>query len=157
MKKFILSIDQGTSSSKVILYDLKFNKIDSVQKEFTQYFPKDGWVEHNALEIWLDVKQLICKLIKKNRLSNLQILSIGIANQRETTVLWSKKTGKPINKAIVWQDRRTSSFCNNLIKKGLEKKIQQITGLVIDPYFSATKIKWILDKKKISKNYRINH
>ena len=151
MKKFILSIDQGTSSSKVILYDLKFNKIDSLQKEFAQYFPKDGWVEHDALKIWQDVKKLISKLIKKHRLSNLQILSIGIANQRETTVLWNKKTGKPLYRAIVWQDRRSSSFCKNLIKKGLEKKIQEITGLVIDPYFSATKIKWILDKNKISK------
>ena len=151
MKQFILSIDQGTTSSRVILYDLKFNKIDSVQKEFKQYFPKDGWVEHNALEIWQDVKNLISKLIKRHKLSSIQILSIGITNQRETSVLWNKKTGKPINRAIVWQDRRTSSFCNILKKKGLEKKIQNITGLVIDPYFSATKIRWILDNNKITK------
>ena len=150
MKKFILSIDQGTTSSRVILYDTKFKTIDSVQKEFNQYFPKNGWVEHDALEIWHDVKNLLIKLIKRNRLSNSQILSIGITNQRETTVLWHKKTGKPINRAIVWQDRRTFSVCNNLKKKGLEKKIQKITGLVIDPYFSATKIRWILNNKKIS-------
>ena len=152
MKKFILSIDQGTTSSKIILYDLKFNKVDSVQKEFKQFFFKDGWVEHDALEIWYDVKKLLSNLLKRNKLLSAQILSIGITNQRETTVLWNKKNGKPINRAIVWQDRRTSSFCNNLKKKGLEKKIQKITGLTIDPYFSATKIKWILDNNKISKN-----
>ena len=151
MKKFILSIDQGTTSSRIILYNSKFNKVDTVQKEFTQFFSKDGWVEHDALEIWNDVKNLIVKILKKNKLSTFQILSIGITNQRETTVLWNKKNGKPINKAIVWQDRRTSTFCNNLRKKGLEKKFQKITGLIIDPYFSATKIKWILDKNKISK------
>ena len=152
MKKFILSIDQGTTNSKILLYDLKFNKVDSVQKEFKQYFPKDGWVEHDALEIWYDIKKLLSNLLKRNKLLSSQILSIGIANQRETTVLWNKKDGKPINRAIVWQDRRTSSFCNNLKKKGLENKIQKITGLTIDPYFSATKIKWILDNNKISKN-----
>ena len=151
MKKFILSIDQGTTSSRIILYNSKFNKVDTVQKEFTQFFSKDGWVEHDALEIWNDVKNLIVKILKKNKLSTFQILSIGITNQRETTVLWNKKNGKPINKAIVWQDRRTSTFCNNLRKKGLEKKFQKITGLIIDPYFSATKIKWILNKNKISK------
>ena len=151
MKKFILSIDQGTTSSRVILYDSKFNKIDSVKKELTQFFPKNGWVEHDALEIWYDVRDLLRKLIKKNKLSISQILSIGITNQRETTVLWNKKTGRPINKAIVWQDRRTSSYCKKLKKKGLEKKIQKITGLVIDPYFSATKIRWILDNNRISK------
>ena len=140
MKKFILSIDQGTTSSRVILYDSKFNKIDSVKKELTQFFPKNGWVEHNALEIWHDVRDLLHKFIKKNKLSVSQILSIGITNQRETTVLWNKKTGRPVNRAIVWHDRRTSSFCKKLKKKGLEKKIQKITGLVIDPYFSATKI-----------------
>jgi len=151
MKKFILSIDQGTTSSRVILYDSKFNKIDSVKKELTQFFPKNGWVEHDALEIWHDVRDLLHKLIKKNKLPISQILSIGITNQRETTVLWNKKTGRPINRAIVWQDRRTSSFCKKLKKKGLEKKIQKITGLVIDPYFSATKIRWILDTNRISK------
>jgi len=151
MKKFILSIDQGTSSSRVILYDSKFKKIDSVNKELTQFFPKNGWVEHDALEIWRDVKDLLRKLIKKNKLLVSQILSIGITNQRETTVLWNKKTGRPVNRAIVWQDRRTSSFCKKLKKKGLEKKIQKITGLVIDPYFSATKIRWILDNSRISK------
>ena len=151
MKKFILSLDQGTTSSKVILYNTNFKPIDTLQKEFNQYFPKNGWVEHDALEIWKDVKFLISKIIKKNKIKSSQILSIGIANQRETTVLWNKKSGKPINKAIVWQDRRTSSLCETLKKKKLDKKIQKITGLIVDPYFSATKIKWILDNNPKAK------
>ena len=151
MKKYILSIDQGTTSSRVILFDNKFNIQDIIQEEFTQYFPRDGWVEHDAIEIWKSVKNLLKNILKNNSLNPLQILSIGIANQRETTVLWNKRTGKPIYKAIVWQDRRTHKNCEILKKKGYQKKFQQITGLVIDPYFSATKIKWILDKVKNSK------
>jgi len=150
MKKYILSIDQGTTSSRVILFDNKFKMLDIVQKEFTQYFPKDGWVEHDAIEIWNGVKVLLKTILKKNFLEPSQIVSMGITNQRETTVLWNKKTGKPIYKAIVWQDRRTSNMCLKLRKKGYQKKIQKITGLIIDPYFSATKIKWILDKVKNS-------
>ena len=156
MKKYILSIDQGTTSTRIVLYDIKFKVFSIVQKELKQYFPKDGWVEHDALEIWKDTKLLITKIIKKNKLKPYQILSIGITNQRETTVLWNKKTGKPINKAIVWQDRRTANYCNKLKKLKKEKLIQKITGLVLDPYFSATKIKWILNNninsKKILKN-----
>ena len=153
MKKYILSIDQGTTSSRVVLYDNKFNICSIVQKEFKQYFPKDGWVEHDALEIWKDTKFLISKLIKKNKLKHFQIISIGITNQRETTVLWNKKTGKPINKAIVWQDRRTSDYCKKLKNFKKDILIQKITGLVLDPYFSATKIQWILDKNpKAKKN-----
>lgn len=151
MKKFILSLDQGTTSSKVILYNTDFKPIDTLQKEFNQYFPKNGWVEHDAIEIWKDVKFLISKILKKNKIKSSQILSIGIANQRETTVLWNKKNGKPINKAIVWQDRRTSYLCDTLKKKKLDKKIQKITGLIVDPYFSATKIKWILDNNPKAK------
>ena len=151
MKKYILSIDQGTTSSRVVLYDNKFNICSIVQKEFKQYFPKDGWVEHDALEIWKDTKFLISKLIKKNKLNPFQIISIGITNQRETTVLWNKKTGKPINKAIVWQDRRTSDYCKKLKNFKKDILIQKITGLVLDPYFSATKIKWILDNNPKAK------
>ena len=151
MKKYILSIDQGTTSSRVVLYDNKFNICSIVQKEFEQYFPKDGWVEHDALEIWKDTKFLISKLIKKNKLKPFQIISIGITNQRETTVLWNKKTGKPINKAIVWQDRRTSDYCKKLKNFKKDILIQKITGLVLDPYFSATKIKWILDNNPKAK------
>ena len=145
MKRFILSIDQGTTSSRVILYDKNLSVIDSLNKELNQYFPKDGWVEHRATEIWNDVKELIKKLLNKNKIKASQILSIGITNQRETTVLWNKETGKPVQNAIVWQDRRTIDTCKDLQDKKLGKKIQEITGLIIDPYFSATKIKWILD------------
>ncbi len=157
MKKYILVIDQGTTSSRVVLYTKKFEIYDLVQKEFTQYFPKEGWVEHDSMEIWNDVKYLVNKILKKNKLSSNNILSIGITNQRETTVLWNKKNGKPICNAIVWQDRRTSEYCLNLKKKKIDKIIKEITGLQIDPYFSATKIKWILDniksaKKNIKKN-----
>ena len=152
MKKYLLVIDQGTTSSRVVLYNKKFRIFDIVQKEFNQYFPNEGWVEHDPLEIWNDVKNLIKKILKKNKLLSKNIISIGIANQRETTVVWNKKTGIPIYNAIVWQDRRTSFYCSNLRKKGLQKKIQKITGLELDPYFSATKIKWIFDNVKISKN-----
>ncbi len=151
MKKFILSIDQGTTSSRVIIYDKNFSVIDSLQKELNQYFPKNGWVEQNPIEIWNGVKTLIQKILKKNKIQASEVMSIGIANQRETTVLWNKKTGKPVQNAIVWQDRRTINICNKLQEKKLEKKIQRIAGLIIDPYFSATKIKWILDNNSEAK------
>jgi len=151
VKKFILSIDQGTTSSRVVLYNLKFQAIDIVQKEFKQFFPKNGWVEHDALEIWIDVKKLINKILIKNNLQAVNIISIGITNQRETTVLWNKKNGKPVNRAIVWQDRRTASYCNKINNSKLQKRIQKITGLIVDPYFSATKIKWIIDNNNVAK------
>ena len=157
MKRYILSIDQGTTSSRVVLYDDKFIIKSIKQKELKQFFPKDGWVEHDAEDIWNDVKKLIQLTIKKNKLKSAQIISIGITNQRETTVLWNKLTGKPINKAIVWQDRRTADYCKKLKLKNKDKMIQKITGLVLDPYFSATKINWILNndrkkKKIVNKN-----
>ena len=133
------------------MYDNNFNVIDSVQKEFHQFFPKNGWVEHNAVEIWTDVKLLIQKILKKNKINASQIHSIGISNQRETTVLWDKKSGSPVCNAIVWQDRRTNYICQELKESNLEKKIQEITGLIVDPYFSATKIKWILDNNSEAK------
>ena len=145
MKQFILSIDQGTTSSRVVIYDKSFSVIDSLQTQLNQFFPKDGWIEQSAIEIWDDVQQLIKKILKKNNIKTSQIISIGISNQRETTVLWDKNTGIPVHNAIVWQDRRTVEICNNLHERKLDKAIQEITGLVIDPYFSATKIKWILD------------
>ena len=151
MIKYFLSVDQGTTSSRVVLYNTKFKVVDSLQKELKQYFPKNGWVEHDALDIWRDVKLLISKIIKKNHIKYSQILSIGIANQRETTVMWNKKNGLPLQRAIVWQDRRTDSFCKILKEKKLDKKIQKITGLIIDPYFSSTKIKWIIDHNKKAK------
>ncbi len=148
MKRYFLIIDQGTTSSRVVIYKKNFEIFDIVQKEFKQFFPNEGWVEHDANEIWTDVKYLITKALKKNKLIAKNIISIGIANQRETTVLWNKETGKPICRAIVWQDRRTSEYCSNLKKRGLGKKIQKITGLELDPYFSASKIKWIFDNVK---------
>ena len=153
MKKFLLVIDQGTTSSRIVLYNNNFKIYDIIHKEFNQYFPQDGWVEHDAIEIWNDVKNLIKKILKKNKLSPNNIISIGITNQRETTVLWNKKNGKPIYNAIVWQDRRTYNYCNKLKKAKKNQKIQNITGLELDPYFSATKIKWILENIQDAKKY----
>ena len=119
MKKYFLVIDQGTTSSRIVLYNKKFEIFDIVQKEFKQYFPNEGWVEHNATEIWDDVRNLISKILRKNKLNSKNIISIGITNQRETTVLWNKKTGKPVYRAIVWQDRRTANLCENLKNNNL--------------------------------------
>ena len=151
MKKFIISIDAGTTSNRSILFDLKGKPIFSSQKEFTQYFPKSGWVEHNPDEIWKTTIKTLKDVIQKAKRLKGKILSIGITNQRETTVLWDKKTGKPVYRAIVWQDRRTNDICKKLIDQKLEEKVQKITGLIIDPYFSATKIKWILDNNPKAK------
>ena len=151
MKKFIISIDQGTTSSKVVLFDTKgFIQFIS-QYEFKQYFPRNGWVEHNPNEIWLTTLKALKHVIKKAKSLKGHILTIGITNQRETTILWNKKTGKPIYNAIVWQDRRTQEFCKSLKNKNYENIFRKKTGLFIDPYFSATKIKWILDNVKVSK------
>ncbi len=158
MNKYFLVIDQGTTSSRIVLYDKQFKIFDIIQKEFEQFFPNEGWVEHDATEIWNDVKNLISKILKKNKLISKNIISIGITNQRETTVLWNKKTGIPIYRAIVWQDRRTTKLCEKLKKQGINKKIQKITGLEVDPYFSGTKIKWIIDNvKEVKKNLKSNN
>ena len=151
MKKFIISIDQGTTSSRVILFDTKGNIVFVSQYEFKQYFPKNGWVEHNPNEIWFTTLKALKQVINKAKKLKGHILTIGITNQRETTILWNKKTGKPIYNAIVWQDRRTQDYCKLLKKKNYENLFRNKTGLFIDPYFSATKIKWILDNVKISK------
>tara|TARA_B100001029_G_scaffold162820_1_gene152482 strand:+ start:1890 stop:3368 length:1479 start_codon:yes stop_codon:yes gene_type:complete len=151
VKKFLVAIDQGTTSSRVILFDTSGNIKFISQQEFKQYFPKNGWVEHNPNEIWKTTLSSLKKVIQRAKKLNGKILSIGITNQRETTVLWNKKNGKPVYNAIVWQDRRTQDFCKNLKKNDFEKKIRKKTGLFIDPYFSATKIKWILDNVKSSK------
>ena len=151
MKKFLVAIDQGTTSSRAILFDLQGNIIFTSQFEFTQYFPKNGWVEHNPNEIWSSSIKALKGVIKKASTLKGKILSIGITNQRETTILWNKKTGKAIYNAIVWQDRRTQKYCEKLKKKKYETTFRKKTGLFIDPYFSATKIKWILKNVKISK------
>lgn len=144
MQKFILSIDQGTTSSRAILFDNKGEIRGIAQKEFPQIFPKPGWVEHNPNDIWESQISVIEEVLSANQLTHKNIHSIGITNQRETVVAWNKTTGKPIHNAIVWQDRRTSDYCNS-IKKDYATKIQNKTGLVIDAYFSATKIKWLLE------------
>ena len=157
MKKFIISIDAGTTSNRSILFDLKGKPIFSSQKEFTQYFPKNGWVEHDPEEIWKTTIKTLKEVLKKAKKLRGEVLTIGITNQRETTVLWDKKTGKTIYKAIVWQDRRTEDYCKKLRKQNKDTSIFNKTGLLIDPYFSGTKIKWILDnipkaKQLMSKN-----
>ncbi len=145
MKKFIISIDAGTTSNRAILFDLKGKSVFSSQKEFTQFFPKSGWVEHDPEEIWSTTKKVLNDTILKAQKLRGKILTIGITNQRETTVLWNKKTGKTIYKAIVWQDRRQAEYCKKLKKQNKETIIFNKTGLPIDSYFSGTKIKWILD------------
>ena len=148
MRKFIVSIDAGTTSNRSILFDLKGKPLFSSQKEFTQYFPKNGWVEHNPEEIWKTTVRTLNDVINKAKKLRGKILSIGITNQRETTVLWDKKTGKTIYKAIVWQDRRTEQYCKKLRNQNKDTMIFNKTGLLIDPYFSGTKIKWILNNVK---------
>ena len=145
MRKFIISIDQGTTSSRAILFDLKGKPVFVSQLEFTQYFPKDGWVEHDPEEIWSTTQKVLKNVIQKSKKLKGKILTIGITNQRETTILWDKHTGKAVYNAIVWQDRRAVDYCNKLIKQKKETLIYNKTGLLIDAYFSATKIKWIID------------
>ena len=155
-KDFIIAIDQGTTSSRAILFNLKGKPIFSSQKEFTQYFPKSGWVEHNPEEIWSTTKKTLKDVINKARRLKGNILTIGITNQRETTVLWDKKTGKVVYNAIVWQDRRQAEFCKKLKKQNKETLIFNKTGLLIDSYFSGTKIKWVLDNVPIAKKLMNN-
>ena len=143
MGKYLLAIDQGTSSTRSVLYDDKGSYIDSSQQEFNQYFPQEGWVEHNPEEIWESVLSTLIALAKRNSLVAEDIASMGITNQRETTIVWNKKDGKPIYNAIVWQDRRTADFCNELNDQA--KIINSKTGLTVDPYFSSTKVNWILN------------
>ena len=145
MSKYILSFDQGTTSSRAILVDKQGQIQGIAQKEFTQYFPQPGWVEHDAMEIWSTQIGVASEAISKKNLALTDIAAIGITNQRETTVVWNKKTGLPIYNAIVWQDRRTADFCDSLKQLGKAQLIQEKTGLIIDAYFSASKIKWILD------------
>ena len=143
MGKYLLAIDQGTSSTRSVLYDDKGRFIDSSQLEFKQYFPKEGWVEHNPEEIWESVLSTLTSLVKRNSLVSKDIASIGITNQRETTIVWDKKDGKPIYNAIVWQDRRTADFCSELNDQ--TEMVNSRTGLTMDPYFSSTKVNWILN------------
>ncbi len=143
--KYILALDQGTSSSRAIVFDHEGNCCSVAQMEFTQYFPQPGWVEHNPMEIWSSEAAVIAEAITKLGVNGLDIAGIGITNQRETTIVWDAETGVPVYNAIVWQDRRTSAFCDSLKELGLVDIIREKTGLIIDAYFSGTKIKWILD------------
>ena len=144
MPNFILSIDQGTTSSRAIVFDKAGNIISLAQKEFTQSYPQPGWVEHNPSEIWSTQASVVAEAIIRAGLTPKDIAAIGITNQRETTVVWDKETGQPVYPAIVWQDRRTAGYCDSL-KEEYGKKIQEKTGLIVDAYFSATKVKWILE------------
>lgn len=151
MEEFILALDQGTTSSRAIVFDKHSNIIASAQKEFTQFFPQPGYVEHDPNEIWLSILAVIAGIFQSHKIQPSQIKAIGITNQRETTIVWDKNTGLPIHNAIVWQSRQSASICDELKEKGLAEKIKLKTGLVIDAYFSATKLKWILDNVPTAK------
>jgi len=144
-RKYIMALDQGTTSSRAILFDKEGNIVATSQKEFTQFYPKVGWVEHNPMEIWGSQSGVMREVLETNSIRPEEVCAIGITNQRETTIVWEKSTGKPVYNAIVWQCRRTSEICDELKEKGYEKLIKDKTGLILDAYFSATKIKWILD------------
>ncbi|AFL84287.1 glycerol kinase [Belliella baltica DSM 15883] len=145
MPQYILSLDQGTTSSRAIVFDKKGQIISVAQKDFKQHFPKSGWVEHDPQEIWATQSAVMIESLANEGIKASEIAAIGITNQRETTVVWDRKTGKPLNNAIVWQDRRTSAYCDELRAEGKAEVIAKKTGLILDAYFSATKIKWILD------------
>ena len=144
-QKYILAFDQGTTSSRAILFDKEGRIVKTAQKEFTQIYPKAGWVEHDAMEIWGTQSGVAREVLETAGVSPQDIAAIGITNQRETTVVWDKNTGKPVYNAIVWQCRRTAGICDELKARGLESHIRENTGLVVDDYFSGTKVKWILD------------
>lgn len=145
MKKYILSLDQGTTSSRAMIFNKEQEIIGVAQKEFTQIFPQNGWVEHDPLEIWSSQYSVLQEVLAKSDINPEEIAAIGITNQRETTIVWEKATGKPVYNAIVWQCRRTAQICDQIKKDGLEEYINKKTGLVVDAYFSGTKVKWILD------------
>lgn len=145
MEEYILALDQGTTSSRAVIFDKYCNRIYTSQKEFPQYFPKQGWVEHNPEELFECQLLVMKEVIKKSGIDEEKITALGITNQRETVIIWDKNTGKPVYNAIVWQCRRTASIINDLVEKGYSKLIKDKTGLIPDPYFSGTKIKWILD------------
>ena len=145
MAKFVMALDAGTTSNRCILFNEKGEMCSVAQKEFNQYFPKPGWVEHDATEIWLTQYAVAAEALSKAGATAADIAAIGITNQRETTIVWDKNTGEPVYHAIVWQDRRTAEYCDSLVAKGLKESFRAKTGLVIDPYFSGTKIRWILE------------
>lgn len=144
-RKYVLAIDQGTTGTTVVLFDARGQMVRKMYKEFTQYYPQPGWVEHDAWEIWLGVHELLERIIAETAIAPEDLAAIGVTNQRETVVLWDRKTGKPVTKAIVWQCRRTAKMCEEMKEEGLEPLFRERTGLILDPYFSGTKLKWIFD------------
>ena len=145
MKQYVIALDQGTTSSRAIIFDKEQNIIAMAQKEFIQHYPKEGWVEHDPMEIYASQYGVLIEVLAKSGVKAEEIAAIGITNQRETAIVWDKNTGRPVYNAIVWQCRRTASICEDLKARGLADYIQKTTGLVVDAYFSGTKIKWILD------------
>ena len=148
MNQFILALDQGTTSSRAIVFDHSGLPVAAAQKEFTQIYPKPGWVEHNPEEIWSTQIGVATEVLAKAGLKSTDIAGIGITNQRETTIVWDRISGKPVYNAIVWQDRRTAEFCDRLKAEGTDRTILEKTGLIVDAYFSATKVRWILENVK---------
>ena len=144
-KKYIVALDQGTTSSRAVVMDHDANIVSVSQREFEQIYPRPGWVEHDPMEIWASQSSTLVEVLAKADISSDEIAAIGITNQRETTIVWERETGKPIYNAIVWQCRRTSEICEQLKRDGMEEYVRSATGLVVDPYFSGTKVKWILD------------
>ena len=149
--RYVMSLDAGTTSNRCVIFDHDGRVVSMVQREFTQIYPKPGWVEHDANEIWSTMLGAAVEAVLKAGLSAGDIAAIGITNQRETTIVWDKSTGDPVCNAIVWQCRRTAEYCDSLKEKGLTDMIREKTGLVIDAYFSGTKLKWILDNVRRSK------
>ena len=146
MKQFVISLDQGTTSSRCIIFDKKGTMLSTAQKEFTQFYPKPGWVEHDPVEIWSSQFSVMTEAMSKLGVSGSDIAAIGITNQRETTIVWNKKTGEPVYPAIVWQCRRTADKIEKMVADGLGEYVKKTTGLIPDAYFSASKIAWILDE-----------
>nr|HQU73674.1 FGGY family carbohydrate kinase [Calditrichia bacterium] len=142
---FILTLDQGTTSSRAILFDHGGNPVAMAQQEFSQIFPHPGWVEHDPMEIWASQEAVAREVLRTAGIRAADLAAIGITNQRETTLVWDRRTGQPLYNAIVWQDRRTADICEQLRRQGAEELFRDKTGLVLDPYFSGTKVKWILD------------
>ncbi|HEX6594244.1 MAG TPA: glycerol kinase GlpK [Bacillota bacterium] len=147
-RKYMMALDQGTTSSRAILFNQKGEIVETSQKEFEQFYPHPGWVEHDANEIWTSILSCIANVLRKANIEPHQVAGIGITNQRETAVVWDKQTGKPIYRAVVWQSRQTADICEELIEAGHREQVREKTGLLIDPYFSGTKVKWILDHVK---------
>ena len=145
MDKYILALDQGTTSSRAIIFDKEQNIYGIEQKEFKQIYPKEGWVEHDPMDIWASQYGVLQEVLAKSNIQPEQISAIGITNQRETVIVWDKQSGEPVYNAIVWQCRRTADICEKLKSDGFDEYIKENTGLLIDAYFSATKVKWILD------------